>query len=275
MTSRLKNTLIGEVSFKRLLRSVLIIPTAFYLIVMISAHSFADSIIFQPQPTFYRDDNSIIKLATETGEKISARYFQNPNAEYTILFSHGNAEDIGTATPFLKELQNAGFSVFAYDYRGYGTSEGRPSEENSYQDIETAYNYLTQELKIPPEKIIVHGRSLGGAVSIDLAAHKTCGGLVVESSFVSAFRVMTKYKIFPFDKFQNLNKIKKVKCPILFVHGKQDNIIPFWHGEALFANASEPKFSFWIDEANHNNVFAKSKDNYLQVIKNFSAALAK
>ena len=242
---------------------------------MISAHSFADSIIFQPQPTFYRDDNSVIKLTTDSGEKISAKYFQNPDAEYTILFSHGNAEDIGTATPFLKELQNAGFSVFAYDYRGYGTSEGKPSEENSYQDVATAYNYLTQELKIPPEKIIAHGRSLGAAVSIDLARRKTCGGLIAESAFISAFRVVTKYKIFPFDKFQSLDKIKQVKCPVLFIHGKQDGIIPFWHGEMLFANANEPKFSFWIDEADHNNVFAKSKGSYLQAIQNFSAALPK
>ena len=275
MTSGLRNALTQEFSFKRLLRSALIISTTIYLIVMISAYSFADSIIFQPQPSFYHDDDSIIKVTTETGEKISAKYFQNPNAEYTILFSHGNAEDIGTGTPYLKELQNAGFSVVAYDYRGYGTSEGKPSEENSYQDIEAAYNYLTEELKIPAEKLIVHGRSLGAAVSIDLASRKTCGGLIVESSFVSAFRVMTKYKIFPFDKFQNLNKIKQVKCPILFVHGKQDDIIPFWHGEMLFANANKPKFSLWIDEANHNNVFAKSKDNYLQAIKNFSDALAK
>lgn len=267
--------LIEEFSFKRLIRSTLIILALLYLIAMISAYSFADSIIFQPQTSFYKNDNSIVKLTTENGEKISAKYFQNPNAEYTILFSHGNAEDIGTATTFLKELQDSGFSVFAYDYRGYGTSEGKPSEENSYQDVETAFNYLTQELKISPEKIIIHGRSLGGAVATDLASRKTCGGLIVESSFVSAFRVMTKYKIFPFDKFQNLDKIKQVKCPVLFIHGKQDEIIPFWHGEMLFANANEPKFSFWIDEANHNNVFAKSKENYLQAIKKFSATFAK
>lgn len=269
MNLKSRNALIGEFSFRRLFRSILIILILLYFIAMILAYSFADSIIFQPQPTFYKDDDSVIKIPTANGEKISAKYFQNPNAEYTILFSHGNAEDIGTATPFLKELQNAGFSVFAYDYRGYGTSEGKPSEENSYQDIEAAYNYLTNELKIAPKKIIIHGRSLGGAVSIDLASRKICGGLIVESSFVSAFRVLTKYKIFPFDKFQNLNKIKQVKCPVLFIHGKQDSIVPFWHGEMLFATANEPKFSFWSDKAGHNDVFAKSKEDYLQAIKFF------
>ena len=270
-----KKTLIGKFSFKRLIRSTLIILIILCLFVTISIYFVTDSVIFQPQRTFYKDDTSIIKLTTNSGEKISAKYFPNPNAEYTILFSHGNAEDIDDATTFLEQLQNAGFSVLAYDYRGCGRSEGKPSEENSYQDIETAYNYLTGELKIPPEKIIIHGRSLGGAVSIDLASRKNCGGLIVESSFVSAFRVITKYKVFPFDKFDNLSKIKQVKCPILFIHGKKDNLIHFWHSETLFANANEPKVSFWVDEAGHNNVFEKSKESYLQAIQNFSATLNK
>ena len=275
MNLNLQNSLIGKFSFRRLLRSTLIVLVLLFLLVMISAHTFADQMIFQPQPSFYRDDDSIIKLSTANGERISAKYFQNPSAEFTILFSHGNAEDIGTATDFLKELENAGFSVFIYDYRGYGTSEGKPSEENSYEDIEAAYNYLTQNLQIPPEKIIVHGRSLGGAVSIDLASRKPCGGLIAESTFVSAFRVVTNYKILPFDKFESLEKIKFVKCPVLFIHGKKDNLIPFWHGEKLFAEAGEPKFSFWIDEANHNNVFAISRNGYLQAIHDFSAKLAR
>ncbi len=265
--------MIGEFNLKRLMIAVLTIPAMVYIGLAIAAYFYADNLIFQPQPSFYHDDSSIIKLTTEKGERISAKYFQNPNAEYTILFSHGNAEDIGTATSFLKELSRDRFSVFAYDYRGYGTSEGKPSEKNSYRDIDAAYDYLTGELKISPEKIIVHGRSLGGAVSIDLASRKTCGGLIIESSFVSAFRVLTNYKIFPFDKFSSLSKINRVKCPILFIHGKKDNIIAFWHGEMLFAAANEPKHSFWIYNAGHNNVFAVAKDGYLQTIKEFSVKI--
>lgn len=261
MNSHLKKYLIGEFSFKRLIHSFLIISALLYVFIMVFALSFADKLIFQPQNSFYTDNNSIIKIEVENGEKISAKYFQNPNAEFTILFSHGNAEDIGISTPFFEELKNAGFSVFAYDYRGYGTSDGTPSEENSYKDAKAAYDYLTQKLKISPEKIIIHGRSLGGAVSIDLATRKKCGGLIVESSFVSAFRVMTKYKLLPFDKFENITKIKNVRCPVLFIHGKRDLIIPFWHGEILFDAANEPKFSLWIDEANHNNLFQVSNNN--------------
>lgn len=273
MNSKLEKILYGGFSFKRVMLYFLIIPILFYFGLMIFAFFFADTLIFQPQPAFYQDDNSIIKLQTETGEQISAKHFPDPNAEYTILFSHGNAEDIGTATYFLEELKDAGFAVFAFDYRGYGTSDGTPSEENSYQDIEAAYDYLIEELKIQPEKIIIHGRSLGGAVSVDLATKKKCGGLIVESSFVTAFRVMTKYPIFPFDKFQSINKIKQVKCPVLVIHGKNDSLIPIWHGEKLFAEANEPKYSLWITQANHNDIFAISKDSYLQAIRDFSAKL--
>ncbi len=265
--------LIGNFTFKRLIRSFLIISVLLYVLLMVFTLKFADSLIFQPQQTFYTDDNSIIKIEVENGEKISAKYFQNPDAEFTILFSHGNAEDIGISTPFFEELQKAGFSVFAYDYRGYGTSDGTPGEENSYKDIESAYKYLTDKLKISPDKVIIHGRSLGGAVSVDLASKEKCGGLIVESSFVSAFRVVTNYKIFPFDKFESINKIKNVKCPVLFIHGKRDSIIPFWHGETLFNAANQPKFSLWIDEADHNNLFHLSRSEYLQAMRDFSAKI--
>ncbi|MDQ3634426.1 MAG: alpha/beta hydrolase [Acidobacteriota bacterium] len=273
MSPHLKKYLIGDFSFKRLIRSFLIISVLLYVLIMVFAFSFADKLIFQPQKSFYIDDDSIIKIETENGEKISAKYFANPNADFTILFSHGNAEDIGISTPFFEELRDAGFSVFAYDYRGYGTSDGTPSEENSYKDIESAYKYLTQELKLSSEKIIIHGRSLGGAVSVDLALRTKCGGLIVESSFVSAFRVMTSYKLLPFDKFENINKIKNVKCPVLIIHGKRDSLIPFWHGEALFEAANEPKFSHWVDEANHNNLFQVSRNKYLRAIRDFSAKI--
>lgn len=266
---------IGSFSLERLLRLILIVIVGFYFINMMLAFSFADKLIFQPQPSSYRDNSEIIKLTTSNGDQISARFFHNSAAEHTILFSHGNAEDLGTAAFFLEELRNAGFAVFAYDYRGYGTSEGKPSEENAYQDAQTAYKYVVEKLKIPPEKIIVHGRSLGGAVAVDLAAREKCGGLIVESSFVSAFRVVTKYQIFPFDKFQSLKKIGRVKCPVLFIHGRKDSLIPFWHAERLIAEANEPKFSLWIDEGDHNNIYSVGKKLYLEKIRDFADNLPK
>ena len=269
----LKISLIG--SWKRVMTSLILIPLFVYLALGIIAYFLADKIIFQPQPAVYLDNDSDLKLATPGGEKISARLFKNEAAEFTILFSHGNAEDIFGSTPFFEKLRAAGFNVFAYDYRGYGASDGKPSEQNSYEDAETAYNYLVSELKIAPEKIIIHGRSLGAAVSIDLASKKKCGGLIIESAFVSAFRVLTRYRIYPFDRFSNLSKIGRVKCPSLFIHGRKDEIVPFRHGEMLFAAANEPKRSLWLSEAGHNDVSSVGGQSYIQAIRDFAANLPK
>lgn len=255
--------------------SLVLIPVFVYLGLLILVYFYAERLIFQPQTSAYRDDAEIIKLTTSDNEKISAKFYENPNAAQVILFSHGNAEDIGGLDSMLKDFQKNGFAFLSFDYRGYGTSEGVPTEERVYRDIDAAYDYLTGERKIPPEKIIVHGRSLGGAVAIDLASRKKIGGLIVESSFISAFRVLTKIQIFPFDKFQNINKIKDVSCPILFIHGRKDTIVPFWHGEKLFAAANEPKFSFWIDEGSHNNIYSVNKTAYLQKIRDFADNLPK
>jgi fermentation-respiration switch protein FrsA (DUF1100 family) len=144
-----------------------------------------------------------------------------------IFFAHGNAEDLGYIKSRLEKIRDLGFSVFAYDYRGYGTSEGTPTEKAAYQDIQTAYNYLTQTLKITPQQIIVFGRSVDGGSAVDVASKKPVAGLIVESSFTSIFRVVVSVPLLPFDKFTNLDKIKKVNCPVLIIHGKSDEIIPF------------------------------------------------
>ena len=255
--------------------SLLLIPLFVYLGLLAFARFYADKVIFQPQFSSYRDNENILKLTTSDGEKISARFYENPNAAHTILFSHGNAEDIGDTDFLMREFQKNGFAVLAYDYRGYGTSEGTPSEEKVYRDADAAYDYLTREIKIAPEKIVLYGRSLGGAAAIDLASRKKVGALIAESAFVSAFRVLTKIRLTPFDKFTSLKKIKNVNCPVLIIHGRRDQTIPFWHGEKLFAEANEPKFSLWLDEAGHNNVFAVGGKAYLQSIRDFTDNLSK
>lgn len=271
----LKDQLAGKFSWKRLMTSLVLIPLFVYLGLALAAHLLADKLIFQPQPAVYLANESLLKLRAANGEMVSARFFKNETAEFTILFSHGNAEDIFGSSPFFEKLSRAGFNVLAYDYRGYGLSDGAPSERNAYEDADAAYDYLVDELKIAPEKIIVHGRSLGAAVAIDLAARRKCGGLIAESAFVSAFRVVTRYPVFPFDKFRNLAKIDRVACPALFIHGRRDAVVSFWHGEALFAAANEPKQALWLDAAGHNNVFGSSERIYLQTINDFAGKLPK
>jgi len=240
-----------------------------YVGLFICAQMFVDKIIFQPRTATYRDTDKIIKLKVGDDARISAIHLSNPQATYTILYSHGNGEDIGMTMPLLEATREMGFSVFAYDYRGYGTSGGAPSEANVYQDIDAAYSYLTEELKIPPARIIALGRSLGGAIAVDLAARKPLGGLIIESTFVSAFRVVTNIPIFPFDKFRSLSKIKNVNCPVLVIHGTEDEVIPFRHGEKLFERANAPKISLWIDKAQHNDLFEIAGARYREALENF------
>jgi hypothetical protein len=247
---------------------VFLIITA-YLLFAAFAYFFTDSVMFEPRTQTYKDNAEIIKLKTPDGALLSAIYLKNPKATYTILASHGNAEDLHTSYPRLKLFQQHGFNVFAYDYRGYGTSTGIPSEENVYTDIDTAYNYLIHNLKISPDKIIVYGFSLGTAVSIDLASHKKIGGLIVQSAFLSAPRVYTQIPISPFDKFNNLKKITSITYPVLFIHGTNDTFVPFWHGKKLYETTLAPKKYLWVNGAGHNDILQVAGKDYWQAIDGF------
>lgn len=262
----IKHLLLGDFSVKRLMRSLIFI----YAFLCFYAFFFSERLIFQPPPSSQNDRTQVIKIASANGMKISAVHFPNPQAKYTILYSHGNAEDLSGILWVLREIKDSGFAVFAYDYQGYGTSLGTPSEYNTYRDIEAACNYLTQELGVPAQQIILYGRSVGGGPSIDLASRQTVGGLVVESSFVSAFRVLTQIPILPFDKFVNIDKIGKVRSPVLVMHGKADEVVPFWHGEQLFAAANEPKLNFWVDGAGHNDLMDVAGDRHAETLRKFA-----
>lgn len=265
----LRRLLIGDFTVKRLVRSFIFIYACICLYVFFTA----DSKIFLPQPSSYQDTSEILKLTSADNIQISAVYLPNRASRYTILFSHGNAEDLGDIQPVLEQLHSIGFSVFAYDYRGYGTSQGRPSEHNAYRDIDAAYNYLTQNLSIPPQQIIAYGRSVGGGPTVDLAVRQTIAGLILESTFMSAFRVVIPFPIFPFDKFHNIDKIKKVKCPVLVMHGKADEVVHFQHGQRLFAVAPEPKRYLWVEQAGHNDLMWVAGDRYAATLKEFAHLL--
>jgi fermentation-respiration switch protein FrsA (DUF1100 family) len=236
-----------------------------------------DRQIFLPQPSSYR---AIAELATAPGDRplqltssqnhqIAALYLPNPTAAYTILHSHGNAEDLGDVDFILRKLRRLGFAVFAYDYQGYGQSQGKPSETNSYADISAAYYYMTGQLGIPAQKILVYGRSIGSGPSTWLASQKPTGGLILESPLMSVFRVFSPLPLFPFDKFPNLERIKSVRVPVLVMHGKLDEVIPFQHGLELFNRAAPPKQSLWLENAGHNDLIMAAGIRYEQALKDF------
>lgn len=262
--------------FKMLVRIMLLLVVTAYLGLCFLAFK-ADSIIFQPHKSSYgpgdlaapvfAKDAQVFTLVSGNAH-IAAVYLPNPSARYTLLFSHGNAEDLGDDLSMLHEFRQAGFAVFAYDYRGYGLSSGSPSEKALYQDVDAAYSFLTDTLHTRPDRIISFGRSLGCAAAIHVASTHPVAGLIVESPFLSAFRVLTRVPLLPWDEFNNAAKIRNVHAPVLVMHGRADRVVPFSHGERLYQMANEPKQFLWSDNAGHNDMYLSQR--YFPAIASFA-----
>ena len=250
---------------------MLFLVVALYLALFLFAAFLSDRVIFQPQPSSYKDGPEILKLTTQGGQRISALHLANPAAKFTLLVSHGNSEDLGDDRFWLQELRTTGFSVFAYDYEGYGTSEGTPSEQALYRDESAAYDYLTTTLGISPANIIIFGRSVGSGPAVYIAARKPAAGLILQSPFVSAFRVLTRIPLLPFDKFPNYKDIGRVPCPVLIIHGESDKVIAPWHGRKLFSLAGEPKKYLSVPRADHNDLELVAGDTYKDALTDFAA----
>ncbi len=266
-------------SFKTMLREasllLLSVVTGSYLVLIGMGIFQSDKLIFARGPSSYTDAPELLKLDIPGVGSIAALYLENPNAQFTLLLSHGNAEDLGRIRAWCDYLKLSGFSVLAYDYEGYGTSDGTPTEAAANRDELAVYDYLKTTLRISPNHIIAMGKSLGSGPATYLASKEPVAGLVLQSPYTSTFRVMTHYRILPFDKFANYRIIDRVQCPILIIHGTADSMIPIWHGEELYKLANEPKFHLWVDGANHNDLEEVAGERYAQTLQQFALELAK
>ncbi|NJN31064.1 MAG: alpha/beta hydrolase [Synechococcales cyanobacterium RM1_1_8] len=258
--------LIGQWSLWRVLRLFLLA----YGTLCVYGWFFSNQQMFFPQPASYGEADISLRLPVAEDRKIAVLSLPNPEAKLTILYSHGNAEDLGDIRPKLERIGESGYSVVAYDYAGYGLSDGEPGERRTYREIEAVYRYVVEELEVPPGQIVVYGRSIGGGPSLYLASREPVGGLIVESSFVSAFRVLTRVPLVPFDKFPNLARMKQVSVPVLIMHGEQDGVIPLWHGQKLYEAAPEPKQALWVEAAGHNDFIEVAGDRFDQALKAFA-----
>lgn len=231
---------------------------------------FADRMTFRPPR---RTGNGIAALTLQAGEvQVAAEYLYNPEAWYTVLFSHGNSEDLEAIYPLLLDYRDHGFSVLSYDYPGYGMSGGVPTERGSIEAARAAYRWLVEELRLPPERIIIHGYSLGGGPSTVLALEERCAGLVLESTFTTAFRTVTKIALFPLDRFDN-RRIRKASVPLMIIHGRKDQVVPFTHGVHLYRLAPGPKIFFEVPDAGHGDLHVVSGERYWQAWQDFLALI--
>ncbi len=202
------------------------------------------------------------------------RPFNTPHPP-VLLWCHGNAGNIIHRLDNLAALHRLGLAVFLFDYRGYGRSRGTPSEQGLYRDALAAHAYLTEQRKIPAHRLVLFGRSLGGAVAGVLAGQRPAAGLVLESAFPSVEAVArAHYGGLPMHwllsaEYDLAGSLQKVTMPTLVIHGDRDEIIPLALGRQVFDAARNPKAFYLVKGAHHNNLYVVGGGHYLQRLKGF------
>ncbi len=269
MNKTIKKLFVGDMTWKRMLRSVLAVIVLTYLGLVLLGCFYANSMMFPVPDVSYSENDKYVKIVLPDGTKIATHIHSIEKPSWYIIYSHGNAVDLGIMESYLKMMSKIfNCSVISYDYPGYGISEGTPSENSVLTAADATYAYLKSN-GVKDSQIIIWGRSIGSGPAVQLAYKNPVAGLILESPFKSAFTVVTRIPILPFDKFKNISVIDKINCPVLIIHGKKDRVIPFYHGEAVFNAASDPKFKFWLDEAGHNDVACVGGQKYWETIKDF------
>jgi fermentation-respiration switch protein FrsA (DUF1100 family) len=215
-------------------------------------------------------------METSDGIKIHGWWLRRDGSPLATLFLHGNGDNITYYTPHVQEIVAAGSSVLILDYRGYGKSSGRPSEQGLYRDSEAGFIYLLGK-GYRAEQIIIHGQSLGSAVAIDLAARRPCAALILEAPFTSASDVAGT--LLPYigpllvRSFNSLPKIRWIRVPMFFMQGDRDEVIPLRLGQKLYAAAQGSK-TFWIiPGAGHNDILETAGPEYRQRLSTFYESL--
>jgi uncharacterized protein len=243
-------------------------------------HFFQQHFIYFPHseivstPEVISLDYEDLTLITSDGIEINAWWIPHQNARATVLFLHGNAGNISHRLDSINIFHQLGLSVLIIDYRGYGKSTGKPTEEGTYIDAETAWHYLTNEKKIKGDEIIIFGRSLGGAVASWLADKYHASALIIESSFTSIADIGRHYypylpiSLLAHIKYPAIDRMPGIESPVLVIHSADDEIVPYKFGKQLFEHANEPKIFLDID-GGHNDGFLISGNKYSDGINDF------
>lgn len=248
---------------------------------------------FPPEPPTYEvykeNDDGVLKISgtmdksvdvhivdTKGGNKVVATLWKHPFARFTILYSHGNAADLGQMRDLFIELRaHLRVNIMSYDYSGYGRSTGKPSELNTYYDIEAVYNLLRNEYGFKQEDLILYGQSVGSGPTTHLASKlQKLRGVVLHSAILSGLRVLYPVKVtFWFDIFKNIDKIRYVNCPVFVIHGTEDEIVDCSHGKRLWELSKEKYDPLWVKGGGHCNL--ETYPEYIKYLRKFINAMEK
>lgn len=242
--------------------------------------------VFQPDRAMFANGSELnrawedIEFSSRDGLKLHAWFFpastNSPNSDLALLYCHGNGGNMGHRLDVLGALLQTGLNVLIFDYRGYGTSEGRPSEEGTYLDAQAAYGWLRAR-GFAGESVICYGESLGGGVASELARREQCGGLILQSTFTSIPDIGAE--LFPWlpvrllsrIQYNTRKKLPEVTVPVLVMHSRDDGLIRFSHAERNFSAAPEPKL-FREISGGHNSPLTNRRE-YVTAIEHFLALL--
>jgi fermentation-respiration switch protein FrsA (DUF1100 family) len=246
-----------------------------YFIVVGMLYALQTRLIFYPTKLpadfKFKEGASEVNLQTSDQETIHALFFKG-STEDVILYFHGNAGNLSGWQFVAEDFTSLGYNFMIIDYRGYGKSSGKISEDGLYKDAESAFNFLIQK-GFAPKNIIIYGRSVGSGIAVELATRQHCKGLVLEAPFSSLKRLANEKLPFFFPSlylkysFDNLGKINKVKNPVLFIHGQADTLIPPAHTVNLFEEFKGKKKKVIIPNAEHNDVNTFSEYEQLITIE--------
>ena len=244
---------------------------AVFGLIVLGCGLIADKLTFLPRPGVYPELKDVVMTDVGNGERIALRC--TPPAKpggLFLLHCHGNSENLGTIAWRQDLFRRHGYGVLAFDYEGYGRSTGKASEEAVKRDTLRAWRYLTETLKVPPGRIVIHGFSLGTGTACHLASQvKEAKALVLEAPFTSIYAVANLGWI-PGNRFRSDEAIRKIPFPVLIFHGSEDSVIPASHGEKLHALAAAAQKKFCrIPGAGHNNIHAVAGEDYWRQLAAF------
>jgi fermentation-respiration switch protein FrsA (DUF1100 family) len=271
----------------RTLVSILTIAISIYLLLALMLYLFQGRMVFLSNlpdralgasPSDIGLDYEDVSLTTSDNERLHGWYIPAADSRGVLLFFHGNAGNISHRLDSIKIFHELGLDVLIIDYRGYGQSTGKTTEQGTYLDAQAAWDYLTNSRRVPAGRIIVFGRSLGGAIGAWLGAQNTPAAVIIESSFSSG--VDMARRIYPFLPVRLITRLQypvvdyaaQLDCPVLVVHSRHDEIIPFTMGQAIYAAVKQKK-KFLELRGDHNNGFLISQREYVAGFKDFTQTI--
>lgn len=243
------------------------------------------SMLFHPHPYpeggYGKDavlgiDAQDVFFQASDGTRLHAWHFRQKDSKHTVLLSHGNTGNISGRPHLIESILKTGASLFAYDYRGYGRSQGRPSVEGVIDDACSAFDYIAREDS--GKKLVLYGESLGAAISCQLSVKRKVSGLILQSGFSSLTKISRHHiplmhvypaVLFPQPLLDNLAVLKNPHPPLLVVHGHKDTVVPFSHGKELFESAVSKKFFLDFPEAEHSDIPIVAQSRFVAAMHEF------